>query len=168
MARRGNTPELPGDSVRARFASRLRELAMRKILPLLAICVSTPLAAQAQDYRIIHSYPTEGAGYYGVAFGVGADWQRQFDHSYQTQGAEAALPVAAREARDGNPVAMRLLGLAYARGEGVARDDEAAFAWFRKAAARGDATSMYALGLAYWHGTGVTRNRVTAEHWLIA
>ena len=141
---------------------------MKKILPLLAICVSIPFAAQAQDYRIIHSYPTEGSGSYGVTFGVGADWQREFDRSYQREGAGAALPVAAREARDGNPVAMRLLGIAYARGEGVARDDEAAFAWFRKAAARGDATSMYALGLAYWNAAGVTRNRVTAEHWLIA
>ena len=139
-----------------------------KLLPaLLAICASVPFAAEAQEYKIIHTYPEQGAGLYGVAFGD-SGWQRDFDRSYRAGGAAAALPMAAREARDGNAVAMRILGLAYARGEGVNRDDRIAVGWFRKAAARGDATAMYALGLAYWHGAGVTRNPTTAGHWLVA
>jgi TPR repeat protein len=131
------------------------------------ISLSLTAAAQAQDGKIVHSFATDGPGAFGIPFAEGSD-RVELDRAYRSGGAEAVLPLAMKQAHDGSATAMRFLGLLYARGEGVQRDDDVAMTWFRKAAARGDATAMYAIGLAYWRGAGVARDPNVARHWLIA
>ena len=51
-------------------------------------------------------------------------------------------------AEQGRSAAQNLLGVMYARGQGVAKDEVEAAKWFRKAAVQGDAYAQYALGNA--------------------
>jgi TPR repeat protein len=88
--------------------------------------------------------------------------------AFRSGGAAAAFPLIAEDAREGSVVAMRDLGLMYARGEGVGRDDGEAARWFRKAADKADPMSMYALGLSYLHGRGVEADPIKARQWLSA
>lgn len=60
------------------------------------------------------------------------------------------------------PEAQTSLGLLYARGDGVVRDDAEAARLYALAAAAGDATAQYLLGSAYDTGTGVPRNPAEA------
>ncbi|MDR2787363.1 MAG: sel1 repeat family protein, partial [Candidatus Accumulibacter sp.] len=50
------------------------------------------------------------------------------------------------------------LGLTYAEGRGVAKDDSKVFEWFQKAAEQGLAEAQGSLGVMYWHGFGVARD----------
>lgn len=75
-------------------------------------------------------------------------------------------PLAARTAHEGHPGAQRALGLMYANGQGVPRDDVQAVAWYRKAADQGDSTAQVDLALAYEKGRGVRKDKSEAEKWL--
>ena len=69
-------------------------------------------------------------------------------------------------ADEGNPVAQEILGFMYALGEGVSRDDAAAFHWFTLAAEAGRAEAQFELGHMYRDGLGVTADGKTAMLWL--
>ncbi|MDH3455539.1 MAG: trypsin-like peptidase domain-containing protein, partial [Gemmatimonadota bacterium] len=69
-------------------------------------------------------------------------------------------------AQGGEPEAAYQLGLRYAGGLGVARDDVAAAAWFRRAAEQGVARAQYHLGALYAVGLGVEQDDVEAAHWV--
>jgi TPR repeat protein len=56
----------------------------------------------------------------------------------------------------------------YLKGEGVAQDDAAAFAWFQKAAAQGNTGARIKLGYMYADGRGTTKNSQTAYAWVKA
>lgn len=56
-------------------------------------------------------------------------------------------------------------GLAYSRGDGVAKNDGIAFEWFRKGAELGDARAMTLLALAYVKGEGVAKDKAKAVEW---
>ena len=86
--------------------------------------------------------------------------------AYHDGGPAAAKPFLLDSADSGNRIAMRILGLMYARGEGVAADGREAIKWFKAAAERGDGESMYILGIAYANGTWVDQDRETAARWL--
>ncbi len=58
------------------------------------------------------------------------------------------------------------LGVLYAEGRGVERDDHESIRWFLLAAAQGDAEAQASLGLSYGSGRGVSLNFVTAHMWL--
>src|SRR5689334_12901627 len=58
------------------------------------------------------------------------------------------------------------LGEIYADGDGVPRNDEEAFNWYRAAAEQGHALAQYKLGLMYKEGRGVTKDYVEAYMWL--
>lgn len=58
------------------------------------------------------------------------------------------------------------LGVMYARGDGVARDDAEAARWYREAAVRGHARAQYNLGNIHFEGHGVTQDYVQAHMWL--
>jgi TPR repeat protein len=60
---------------------------------------------------------------------------------------------------------MASLGLMYAMGEGVQRNDAVAVEWDRKAAAAGNSTGMLGLGFMYENGRGVPKNLRTAAEW---
>lgn len=72
----------------------------------------------------------------------------------------------------GDRQAQYLLGQMYAFGWGVAKDDEQAIQWFRKAAMWSDgaadpaAPAEYYVGRSYREGQGVVANEAEAAKWL--
>ena len=71
---------------------------------------------------------------------------------------ETALKELLPSARQGNAVAQTNLGLMYAKGEGVPRDDTEAVKWYRLAAEQGNAAGQYNLGHRYDEGGGVPQD----------
>ncbi len=68
-------------------------------------------------------------------------------------------------AEAGDPTAQYLLGNLFADGKGVARDDAAAFKWFRRAADQGNAAAQYNVAASYAAGVGVPKSDVEAAGW---
>jgi TPR repeat protein len=62
----------------------------------------------------------------------------------------------------GNRISMRILGILYYNGEGVARDYTTARKWWEKAADKGDASAMSNLGSLYLGGQGVAQDSAKA------
>ncbi|MCL2011501.1 MAG: sel1 repeat family protein [Cystobacterineae bacterium] len=69
-------------------------------------------------------------------------------------------------AEQGDAAAQASLGLRYAYGFGVVRDEAEAAKWLRKAAEQGRKDAQFELGLAYAEGRGVTKNTAEATKWL--
>ena len=61
--------------------------------------------------------------------------------------------------------AMNNLGLMYAQGRGVAKDDTQAVRWYRTAADKGDAIAMRRLGRVYLDGSGVAQDDAQSVRW---
>lgn len=61
--------------------------------------------------------------------------------------------------------AKRYLGLMYLNGEGVAKDEKQAFAYFKQASEQGDISSQYWLGFCYENGIGTAQNLMQAVGW---
>jgi len=57
------------------------------------------------------------------------------------------------------------LGVKYGDGNGVPKDDNKAFDYFRQAAEKGHAGAQHQLGMCYAWGYGVERNGATALYW---
>jgi len=70
-----------------------------------------------------------------------------------------------RRAQKGDAIAQLRLGLKYAHGMEVTRDDAEAVRWLRKAAEQGEATAQYGLGVMYMNGRGVTKDEKEAIKW---
>lgn len=68
-------------------------------------------------------------------------------------------------AGQGDAYAQFSLGIMYAKGVGVAKDEVEAFRWFRKAAEQGYAGAQLNLGKKYINGDGVQRDDVQAHMW---
>ena len=81
---------------------------------------------------------------------------------------EWALPRLRNRADSGDSQAQAQLGLVYATGTGVERDDKEAFAWYSKAAAQANVEGIYAIGEFYATGRGVGLNYVEAAKWMRA
>jgi len=60
------------------------------------------------------------------------------------------------------------LGQLYALGEGVPRDEGAAFAWFLKAASQGHSGAQAVVGFWYAQGIGTNKDLISACAWLLA
>lgn len=73
-----------------------------------------------------------------------------------------------QRAEQGDTEAQYDLGLMYANGEGVARDDEQAVRWFRLAAEQGDADAQFNLSFMYLNGEGVPQDYEEAIRWFRA
>lgn len=73
-----------------------------------------------------------------------------------------------QRAEQGDTEAQYDLGLMYANGEGVARDDEQAVRWFRSAAEQGDADAQFNLSFMYLNGEGVPQDYEEAIRWFRA
>src|ERR1039457_2681258 len=70
-------------------------------------------------------------------------------------------------AAQGDAEAQLNLSVAYAKGQGVAKDDAEAQRWLRKAAEQGNAMAQYGLGAAYYQGlVGISRDYKEAVRWL--
>ncbi len=73
-----------------------------------------------------------------------------------------ALPYAKKSAEAGHPEGQELLGRAYMRGRGTARNEALAVEWFRKSDAGGSAGGSRGMGYAYEFGKGVAVDRTQA------
>ena len=88
----------------------------------------------------------------------------------------AAEPTAAQlkkfqetkaKAEKGDAHAQSNLGVMYATGRGVAKDEVEAVKWYRKAADQGDAGPQVNLGGMYWFGNGVVKDELEAYKWFL-
>jgi TPR repeat protein len=70
-----------------------------------------------------------------------------------------------KRAEAGNAVAQFNLGVMYAGGMGVPKDDVEAVKWYRKAADQGVASAQCNLGFMYHQGKGVPKDAVEAVKW---
>jgi len=77
----------------------------------------------------------------------------------------AALAEFRVLAKHGDPRGENGLGVLYANGLGVPRDDDLAVEWYRKAANQGYRAAQNNLGEMYLQGRGVERDYATAKYW---
>lgn len=78
-----------------------------------------------------------------------------------------AVAWTERAAIAGHCRAMHDMGVFYARGEGVPRDDARAYRWFRQAGEHGVADSQYNLGIIFQQGLGVEPSLREALTWFV-
>lgn len=69
------------------------------------------------------------------------------------------------KANQGDTNAQFQLGVAYDQGQGIAKNQNEATAWYRKAAERGHAVAQNSLGSMYQFGEGVPQNNAEAVRW---
>ena len=69
-------------------------------------------------------------------------------------------------AEQGLAAAQFNLGLLYANGQGVPKDDTQARQWYEKAAAQGHADAQVNLGILFVYGRGVPQDYKMAVYWL--
>ena len=79
----------------------------------------------------------------------------------------ATLDQLRQFAGKGEPAAEYVLGMRYASGDGVKRDDKEAASWFIKAAENGNVKAQAALGTRYWGGRGVPASLTQAYFWTV-
>jgi TPR repeat protein len=75
---------------------------------------------------------------------------------------DISIPVGVRDVLG---IAMIRLGICYAQGTGVPKDEAEAVQWCRKAADLGNALGMYNLGVCYYNGIGVPKDEAEAIKW---
>ena len=73
-----------------------------------------------------------------------------------------------RAAEKGEPLAQYQMGLIYAAGLGVSKNDAKAVTWFRKAAENGEPHGQFALGTRYVTGRGLPQDDAEAVRWFQA
>ncbi len=77
----------------------------------------------------------------------------------------AALGQFQKAAEAGYPPALNALGVMYADGSGVPKDEREAVNWYRKAAGLGDVGGQLNLGFMYENGRGIPRDYSSAFEW---
>ncbi len=87
------------------------------------------------------------------------------DTAYENGKYKAALRLAHPLADQGDARAQALMGLLYAKGRGVLRDDREAMKWFRSAAEQGDAVAQLQIGTMYYNGRTVPQDYSEAARW---
>jgi uncharacterized protein len=70
-----------------------------------------------------------------------------------------------KSAQNGDPNAQIWLGLKYELGDGVTKDYQESFKWYRKAAEQGDTKAQEKVGLYYYTGRGVGKDCNEAIKW---
>lgn len=81
---------------------------------------------------------------------------------------EEAIQALEPSAEQGQAWAQDLLGLMYARGQGVPQDDTKAIKWYRAAADQGYAEAQHHFGWMYFSGRGVPKDETEAVKWFQA
>jgi uncharacterized protein len=114
---------------------------IRKTLLVLTVIAALSLDALAQ--------PTVDAGF----------------RAYQAQDYPVALSNLRPLAEDGDAYAQYVLGVMYAMGQGVTRNDDIAIVLYRKSANQGNADAQFAMGKMYKNARGVTRDYEQAVGW---
>jgi TPR repeat protein len=128
---------------------------MRRIL-LAALLVLAPPGAMAQDAP---ANPADAISDQIFGPRVPTDFAfGAFQRGYFLTALELALP----RAEQGDPSAQTLIAELYAKGLGVAQNDQRAAGWYQLAVEGGDRLATFALALAYQDGIGVPKNRARA------
>ncbi len=87
--------------------------------------------------------------------------RRDYDRGHYDIALQKAQPLAAA----GDPAAQMLLGMMYADGKGVPKDDVQSWQWYWKAAVGGNAQAQLALVAIYRDGRGVAVDNDMANYW---
>ena len=85
--------------------------------------------------------------------------------AYERGDYATALAGFQNYAEQGYAAAQFNLGVMYANGEGVPKDDAEAVRWYRLAAEQGNARAQSNLGLMYANGEGVPKDDTEAVRW---
>ena len=88
--------------------------------------------------------------------------------AYKNKDYETAVSVWLPLAKMGNISAQSLLGLMYARGDGVSLNYSKSLTWYRLAADQNDASAHWALGVMHDKGLGVLKNFDNALIWFVS
>lgn len=75
------------------------------------------------------------------------------------------LIMLQKVAGEGKSCAQYDLGVIYAYGDGVPKDEAKAAAWYQKAAAQGNKYAQFDLGVMYAFGRGVPKDEAKAAEW---
>ena len=94
---------------------------------------------------------------------LAADALQRGKAAYDRQDYVTALQEWRPLAQQGIAWAQYNLGVMYADGQGVAKDEAEAVRWYRLAAAQGKAQAHHNLGFMYEHGRGVTRDLMETQ-----
>jgi TPR repeat protein len=84
-----------------------------------------------------------------------------------TKPSSATIAKLTKQAESGDALAQFSLGVAYATGEGVPKDEVEAARWYRKAAEQGFVLAQNRLGRAYAYGKGVVKDATEAVRWYL-
>ena len=87
--------------------------------------------------------------------------RRDYDRGNYAVALQKAQPLA----EAGDPAAQMLLGMMYADGHGVTKDDVQSWQWYWKAAVGGNAQAQLALVGIYRDGRGVVADNDMANYW---
>jgi TPR repeat protein len=90
------------------------------------------------------------------------------DAAYHNGDYSKAKKLLLPQAKRGNAVAERDIGMMYFSGNGFARDSRKAVRWFALSARQGQIAAQVDLGIAYATGEGIERNPVQAYVWFNA
>jgi TPR repeat protein len=86
--------------------------------------------------------------------------------AYNRRDYAAAFALWQPRATAGDPEAQTALGSLFAYGRGLAKNDDEAVLWFRKAAEQDFAAGQFALGAMYLQGRGVPADADQAALWI--
>jgi len=101
----------------------------------------------------------------GVTCNAGAGAVDDAYAAYKSGDYASALSLLRPLSKQGNAIAQFVLGLMYAEGQGVPKDNEEATRLYRLAADQGNADAQYNLGLMYDNGQGVPQDDKEAAKW---
>ncbi len=87
--------------------------------------------------------------------------------AYEREDYRTAFAGFKKLAEQGDADAQFDLGVMYADGQGVPKDEQQAGAWYRKAAEQGNANAQYNLGLMYGKGEGFPKDNQSAYFWFL-
>ena len=101
-------------------------------------------------------------GWSGAA--IAQDVQKGWD-AYQAGDYTTAFPEFRELAEQGHAWWQTMLGVMYAKGQGVVQNDAEALRWYRLAAEQGGVEAQFFLGVMYEEGHGVAEDFITAHMW---
>src|SRR5262249_36611089 len=141
----------------AEEAQRKRAM-MARIRNIALVAVSILAVIAVWLYRDAEQQRTSADNILDGATAIILKFKPEMDMDYQKE----MFALFQAGADRGNRVSMRILGILYYNGEGVARDYTKAREWWEKAANKGDASAMSNLGSLYLGGQGVTQDSAKA------
>jgi TPR repeat protein len=135
---------------------------------LLRTLLYSPYRCRACRYRFWQLNPVKPLALIGVlalAIFIGW-WIPNLDREPAAVSTKAANAAIAARAQQGDPDAELQMGLRYADGSGVIKDEKEAARWFEKAARHNLAEAQYRYGLALLEGRGVVQDYKAAFNWI--